>query len=70
GGWNVSGNADGQLTFTSPYGRQVTSTRQPLRPTTRAAAARISGTTLTYDPPSPERDHPNPPQPTRPREPD
>ena len=47
GRWEVTGDADGELTFTSPHGRQVRSRRPPLRPTTRAAAARISGTTLT-----------------------
>ena len=53
GRWEVTGDADGTLTFTSPHGRRLTSRRPPLRPTTRAAAARISGTTLTVAGPDP-----------------
>ncbi len=53
GRWEVTGDADGELTFTSPLGRRLTSRRPPLRPTTRAAAARISGTTLTVAGPDP-----------------
>lgn len=53
GRWEVTGDADGELTFTSPLGRRLTSRRPPIRPTTRAAAARISGTTLTVAGPEP-----------------
>ena len=46
GDWTVEGNADHQLTFTSPCGRQVRSRPQPLRPDIRDRAADISGTSL------------------------
>ncbi|HYI61250.1 MAG TPA: DUF222 domain-containing protein [Acidimicrobiales bacterium] len=40
GGWTVTGNPDDQVTFTSPTGRTMTSTRHPIRPhtTTRTRA--------------------------------
>jgi hypothetical protein len=30
GGWNATGNADGQITITSPYGRTLESRAGPL----------------------------------------
>jgi hypothetical protein len=46
GGWDIAGNADGELTFTSPYGRQVRSRPQPLAPLTRLRATHITGIPL------------------------
>ena len=48
GGWTLTGNADDTLTFTSPTGRTLTSSRQPTRRTTQAAVelAEESGMTL------------------------
>lgn len=43
GRWTVSGNADGALTFTSPYGRTLTNRPPPLLPDTRARVQDISG---------------------------
>ncbi len=43
GGWTITGDADGTLTFTSPAGRTLTSCRQPTRRTTRAAARKALG---------------------------
>jgi hypothetical protein len=39
GDWTIEGNADGELTFTSPYGRELRSRPQPLAPHTRRRAA-------------------------------
>ncbi|CAN5583231.1 hypothetical protein BH24ACT4_BH24ACT4_03930 [soil metagenome] len=64
GGWEVIGDADGEITLISPHGRRLTSRREPIRPTTRASAARISGTTLTIIPPGsdpPTEAAPDPP---------
>jgi hypothetical protein len=47
GGWTLTGNADGTLAFTSPVGRTVTSSRQPTRRTTHAAAQETLGVDLS-----------------------
>jgi len=46
GDWTVLGNADGELTFTSPHGRQLRSRPQPLAPHTRRRAAHATGIPL------------------------
>jgi hypothetical protein len=40
GGWSVTGNADAEVTFTSPEGRSHTGRPPPLRPDTRQRAQR------------------------------
>ncbi|MGH9276471.1 MAG: hypothetical protein ACRDZU_17635, partial [Acidimicrobiales bacterium] len=49
GGWTIDGNADGQLTFTSPYGRKIHSRPQPLKPHTRRRAEHAAGLRLDPD---------------------
>jgi hypothetical protein len=53
GGWDVTGNGDGELTFTSPFGRQVRSRPQPLAPPIRARVADLLGLPLdpSHEPP-------------------
>jgi hypothetical protein len=55
GGWTIQGNADHELTFVSPFGREVTSRPQPLAPHTRRRAAHAAGVHLHPDdqPPKP-----------------
>jgi len=43
GGWTVTGNPDDQVTFTSPTGRTMTSTRQPIRPQTTTRTRALLG---------------------------
>ncbi len=43
GGWTITGNADGELTFTSPYGRALTSRPPPLLRDTRARVQERTG---------------------------
>ena len=43
GDWTITGNADGELTFTSPYGREVRSRPQPLAPGIWRRAADAAG---------------------------
>lgn len=43
GGWTISGNADGELTFTSPFGRVRTNRPPPLLPDTRARLHELTG---------------------------
>ncbi|MEX2292764.1 MAG: DUF222 domain-containing protein [Acidimicrobiales bacterium] len=38
GGWEITGNADDELTFTSPYGRELRSKPEPLRDAIRVRA--------------------------------
>lgn len=46
GGWTIAGNADTELTFTSPYGRQLRSKPRPLDPNVRRRAQDATGTNL------------------------
>lgn len=46
GGWVIEGNPDAELTFTSPYGRSLTSRPRPLDPKVRRRAQDASGTEL------------------------
>lgn len=46
GGWDIAGNADGELAFISPYGREVRSRPQPIAPLTRRRAGAITGIPL------------------------
>jgi hypothetical protein len=46
GGWILEGNADDELTFTSPFGRTLTSRPRPLDPKVRRRAQDASGTDL------------------------
>ena len=46
GGWTIQGNADGELTFTSPYGRRLRSRPRPLDPNVRQRAQHASDTNL------------------------
>jgi hypothetical protein len=46
GGWVIDGNPDIELTFTSPYGRVLTSRPRPLDPTVRRRAQDATGTDL------------------------
>lgn len=60
GNWTIAGNADGELTFTSPYGRQLTSRPQPLAPRTRRRAAHAAGVRLDlHDEPAQARAGPD-----------
>jgi hypothetical protein len=49
GGWTIEGNADTELTFTSPYGRQLRSKARPLDPKVRRRAQHASGADLGAD---------------------
>jgi hypothetical protein len=49
GGWTIQGNADTQLTFTSPHGRQLRSRPRPLDPNVRRRAQHATGTNLGAD---------------------
>ncbi len=49
GGWILKGNADRDLTFTSPYGRTLTSRPPPLHPHTRQRITDITGLPLGDD---------------------
>ena len=49
GGWTIQGNADHELTFTSPHGRTLTSRPQPLAPHTRRRAAHAADVHLDLD---------------------
>ena len=46
GGWTIDGNADRELTFTSPYGRRLRSRPRPLDPNVRRRAQDASDTDL------------------------
>ena len=46
GGWTIKGNADHELTFTSPHGRKLTSRPPPLLPATRQHIADTTGLQL------------------------
>lgn len=46
GDWTVTGNADGQVTFTSPHGRTLASRPPPLRPRVRRRCTDIIGVDL------------------------
>lgn len=46
GGWHATGNANQEVTFTSPTGRQLHSRRQPIRPSTQQRAATTLGLPL------------------------
>jgi hypothetical protein len=43
GGWTITGDPNGALTFTNPYGESRTTVRQPLARTARRRAARPTG---------------------------
>jgi hypothetical protein len=49
GDWTISGSADDELTFTSPYGREVRSRPQPLAPGIWRRAADAAGIPLVFD---------------------
>ena len=49
GGWTIAGNADGELTCTSPHGRALTSRPPPLLRATRRRINEITG--LDFDHP-------------------
>jgi hypothetical protein len=51
GGWTITGNADHQLTFTSPWGRTLTNRPPPLLPETRQHI--IDTTGIDLPPPHP-----------------
>ena len=53
GGWDIEGNADQELVFTSPYGRQLRSRPTPLARGTRQHLERTLGIHLS-DPDHPE----------------
>lgn len=46
GGWEIEGNADGEVTFISPFGREIRSRPQPLAPRVRRRAADATGVPL------------------------
>jgi hypothetical protein len=46
GGWTIHGNADAELTFTSPHGRHLRSKPRPLDPKVRRRAQDASGADL------------------------
>ena len=46
GGWTIRGNADHELTFTSPQDRKLTSGPPPLLPETRLQITAITGLQL------------------------
>ncbi len=54
GGWSVAGNADLRLTFTSPYGRELASSPEPLRSEVRGRISDAVG--LRLSDPSPPGD--------------
>lgn len=53
GDWTITGNADGELTFTSPHGREVRSRPQPLAPGVWRRAADAAGVPVdpSHEPP-------------------
>jgi hypothetical protein len=53
GGWTIQGNADGELTFRSPYGKVLRSRPQPLKSDVRSRAAHAAGVRLDTDPKHP-----------------
>ncbi len=53
GGWEIRGNADAELTFVSPYGREVRSRPQPLRGATAHRIANATGLPLGDTRPDP-----------------
>lgn len=55
GGWSIAGSADRELTFISPYGRELRSRPQGICPTTRTRAEQAAGLTLHLTS-APERD--------------
>ena len=62
GGWTIEGNADGELTFTSPFGGQRTSRPNPLDPKVRRRVQDATGADLgaTDDLPPTGTDPPRP----------
>lgn len=56
GGWTISGNADGELTFTSPFGRTLTNRPPPLLPGTRNRLHEVTGIDLAVDDAGPHSD--------------
>jgi hypothetical protein len=53
GGWTITGNPNGALVFTNPFGETVTTVRQPLARNLRRRAARAAGVRLGHDAPGP-----------------
>ena len=49
GGWTIEGNADTELTFTSPIGRRLRSKPRPLDPNVRRRAQEATGVDLGAD---------------------
>ena len=72
GGWTIEGNADGELTFTSPFGVRRASRPNPLDPKVRRRIQEATGVdlhaTTTSHPPAPTHpdDDPAPWHPARP----
>jgi hypothetical protein len=60
GGWTISGDPRGPLTFTNPYGESRTTTRQPLARTIRRRTSRATGVHLGPDRPDPGTSPPDP----------
>jgi hypothetical protein len=58
GGWTISGNPNGALVFTNPYGQAVTTLRQPLAKDIRRRAAQAAAVHLGDQAPSPGTDPP------------
>jgi 5-methylcytosine-specific restriction endonuclease McrA len=53
GGWTITGNPNGALTFTNPFGETVTSLRQPLARKVRRRVATDTGVRLGDEQPAP-----------------
>jgi hypothetical protein len=65
GGWTITGDPNGALVFTNPYGETVTSVRQPVARDLRRRAARAAGVRLGNEAPGP-RARPHGPARTKP----
>ena len=52
GGWAIEGHPDGEVTFTSPFGRQVRSKPRPLRSDVRRRAGGVVERDLGTEPPA------------------
>jgi hypothetical protein len=53
GGWTITGDPNGALVFTNPFGESVTSVRQPVARDLRRRTARAAGVRLGDEPPGP-----------------
>jgi hypothetical protein len=63
GNWTITGDPNGALTFTNPFGESVTSVRQPVARDLRRRAAQAAGVRLGDETPGP-RARPHGPAPT------